>query len=162
MSMSKRGWMSWLMLVAVYCCLGGEARATAFQNGDFSSGFSGWQGQLSSDTDVLLVDPGSDSHFVNTPQGAQIQYVDQFDAFYVFTLFQEFESESLTNQDNKLFLSFWMQLEPANDQYHFVSATINSYDLLAGTTYEDLLLGSLVNVDITIFEIGRASCRERV
>jgi hypothetical protein len=132
-----------------------SADLAGFQNGNFSNGFTGWSGQLFS---TGSVDPGADSHFVLTAQGAQLCNDDN-DLMVI--LYQDFQVGPLNSGNNKLFLNFWLQWSPTVDEQVLnISVLLSEYDPLTNQIYNPLdilkdnlslnfLMGANVSFDVT-------------
>ena len=125
MSVLKKLLVSGLMVVL--CNLGGVALATSFQNGDFSSGFSGWQGNAGGN----ITDPASGSLFTIT--SAQAASVQSDLVLFPVTLFQNF-----TLSSNATTISFFLQFQPTGPD-DFVNAMLG--DQAGVSTPIDLFAG---------------------
>ncbi|WP_318557045.1 PEP-CTERM sorting domain-containing protein [Geobacter anodireducens] len=136
-----------LVVVVMFCGLGGAALAMPLTNGSFDSGFSGWSGSFVDP--FTVVDPEAMSpqfSLVGPNSAAQLQNNDND---WIVTLFQGITVDSLTNPANTLNLSFSIKWQPTDSGLDSVSATIGGIDLLAGTTASQLFNGVDLSVDVT-------------
>lgn len=127
----------------------GTAWSLPLQNGDFSSGFASWQGQLL-ENNMTITDVPSPSapQYTVANQVAQLQ---TDDTYWQVTLFQEFDMEPLPGNGFVRYLSMWLQWLPSDENSDFLSVPLASNDLLAGATAADLLQGKTITYDVTGF-----------
>ena len=130
--------------------------ATSFQNGDFSSGFTGWSGEI---VDInftsTTVDPASSDYFNIVSPNNQAQ-ISLDDTYWNNTLYQDFDMDSIES-GWKMQISFWIKWAPTDSTYDGLSATLSdqngldAVDLLLEVSNSALLSGTTVTVDITSF-----------
>ncbi len=71
-----------------------SAYATSFQNGDFSSGFTGWSGEIMDTNSSKTVDPASSDYFNIVPPNNQAQ-ISLDDTYWNNTLYQDYDMGTL-------------------------------------------------------------------
>ncbi len=130
--------------------------ATSFQNGDFSSGFTGWSGEI---VDInftsTTVDPASSDYFNIVSPNNQAQ-ISLDDTYWNNTLYQDFDMDSIES-GWKMQISFWIKWAPTDSTYDGLSVTLSDQNgqyfvnLLSGISNSSLLSGTNVTVDITSF-----------
>jgi len=133
-----------------------SAYATSFQNGDFSSDFTGWSGEI---VDInftsTTVDPASSDYFNIVSYNNQAQ-ISVDGTYWCNTLYQDFDMDTIGNGWN-MKLSFWIKWAPTDSTYDGLSATLSDQNgqyfvnLLSGISNSSLLSGTNVTVDITSF-----------
>ena len=122
------------------CLLTTAAVAGPLQNGDFSSGFDGWTGEVTDDSFVdtqLTPTEMTASSLYQRPGGGAVDLFDD-DTFFHTSIFQAFDLPSIDAGDT-LFLSFgydWALTDDV-DFFDFVQATLDTggaspIDLFAG------------------------------
>ncbi len=143
--------------------------AALFQNGDFTSGFAGWSGDL---VTTGTVNPDSDSHFnlvhTSDPNFVWVADVENDDTDWIATLFQNFTLNTLNGPGWTMDITFWLAWTPTDSSKDSISATLtytdpnnqnktDTLDILTkaymsnNNLFDDLLNGTWVTVDITTF-----------
>lgn len=137
------------LLGSLLLCGTGLANA-GLVNGDFSSGFTGWSGEVTSDgTGTLpadtpqVVDPATfASNYSASGGAAQIQTADASPDIYSVVLFQDFTIDPIAvGSTLSLSLSITTSLTSPIDDFAFaqledLSGTLGPIDLLAGGTFD--------------------------
>ncbi len=147
----------WIFLV-LFIFVASSAFAAPFQNGDFSSGFTGWAGEIidsSYPPTTVTVEPNTSSYFDIVSPNNQAR-ISLDDTYWNNTLYQDFDMDTIGSGWN-MELSFWIKWAPTDSTYDGLSATLyhqNSgdvVDLLLGISTLALVSGTNVTIDITSF-----------
>jgi len=129
-----------------------SAYATSFQNGDFSSGFTGWSGEIiDTNFSTTTVDPDTSSLFSIVSPNNQAQ-ISLDDTYWNNTLYQDFDMDSIES-GWKMQISFWIKGTPSDGLSATLSDQNGQYfvNLLSEISNSALLSGTNVTVDITSF-----------
>jgi|LGVF01.1.fsa_nt_gb hypothetical protein len=134
-----------IVTVFIHLVLCGTSLATPLQNGDFSSGFTGWSGYIWDGSSGTYVDPASDDHFILTEGMSQIS---NDSTYYEVALFQEFDLPL-----DAFTLSFNFSWEKT-DAWDVVQATLyNSTEMLdlfpSTTNFNQLTASGIATTDIS-------------
>ena len=142
----------WVLFVFV----ASSASAASFQNGDFSSGFTGWSGEImDTNFSTTTVDPDTSSYFSIVSPNNQAQ-ISLDDTYWNNTLYQDFDMGTHNNGE-KMEISFWIKWTPTNSTSDGLSVTLSDQNsqyfvnLLSEISNSALLSGTNVTVDITSF-----------